>query len=131
MPPGHDDQKDPCVLKSRERSWPVEQYLGKERLKEVMQERYFFVTDRSRALLRNGMARLWWYGYCAYDEARSDPFELTGALLKKLDVAQNFAENAFDRNLDVIKALLSAVLERDFYEREPVRDLARYINQIA
>jgi len=110
--------------------WPAEQYAGKERFKEVMNERYFFLSDRSRALLRNGMARLWWYGYCTYDESRKDPFELTGALLKKLDVAQNFAENAFGRNVDVIKALLSVVLEHEFYEREPVRDLARYINQI-
>jgi len=110
--------------------WPVEQYFGKDRFREVMNERYFFLTDRSRALLRNGMARLWWYGYCTYDENRSDPFELTGALLKKLDVAQNFAENAFGRNVNVIKALLSVVLERSFYERAPVRDLARYINQI-
>jgi hypothetical protein len=110
--------------------WPVEQYLGKERFKEVMNERYFYLSDRSRALLRNGMARLWWYGYCTYDEKRSDPFELTGALLKKLDVAQNFAENAFGRNVDVIKTLLEVVLEHQFYEREPVRDLARYINSI-
>jgi hypothetical protein len=110
--------------------WPAEQYVGKERFREVMNERYFFLSDRSRALLRNGMARLWWYGYCTYDENRSDPFELTGALLKKLDVAQNFAENAFGRNVDVIKALLSVVKEREFYEREAVRDLARYINQI-
>jgi len=110
--------------------WPAEQYLGKERYKEVMNERYFYLSDRSRALLRNGMARLWWYGYCTYDENRSDPFELTGALLKKLDVAQNFAENAFGRNIDVIKTLLEVVLEHEFYEREPVRGLARYINSI-
>ncbi len=110
--------------------WPAEQYVGKERFREVMHERYFFISDGSRALLRKGMARLWWYGYCTYDEARSDPFELTGALLKKLDVAQNFAENPFGRNIDVIKALLSVVMERDFYERKRVRDLARYINQI-
>lgn len=110
--------------------WPVEQYLGKERFKEVMNERYFYLSDRSRALLRNGMARLWWYGYCTYDESRSDPFELTGALLKKLDVAQNFAENAFGRNVDVIKTLLEVVMQHEFYERAPVRDLARYINSI-
>ena len=76
------------------------------------------------------MARLWWYGHCTYDQQRSDPFELTGALLKKLDVAQNFAENAFGRNVDVIKTLLEVVLEHDFYERAPVRNLARYINSI-
>lgn len=110
--------------------WPAERYVGTERFREVMNERYFFLTDRSRALLRNGMARLWWYGYCTYDQSRSDPFELTGAMLKKLDVTQNFAENAFGRNVEVIKTLLSVILERDFYERQPVRDLARYINSI-
>lgn len=110
--------------------WPVERYIGAERFREVMNERYFFMADRSRALLRNGMARLWWYGYCTYDEKRSDPFELTGALLKRLDVTQNFAENAFGRNVDVIKSLLTVILERDFYKREPVRNLARYINSI-
>jgi hypothetical protein len=114
--------------------WPVEQYVAKDRptekYKDYINQRYLYVSDRSRSLLRNGLARLWWYGYCTYDEKRSDPFELTGALLKKLDVAQNFAENAFGRNVDVIKTLLEVVLEREFYEREPVRDLARYINSI-
>jgi hypothetical protein len=114
--------------------WPVDQYVAKDRptekYKDYMNQRYLYMVDRSRSLLRNGMARLWWYGYCTYDEKRSDPFELTGALLKKLDVAQNFAENAFGRNVDVIKTLLEVVLEHEFYERGPVRDLARYINAI-
>ncbi len=115
--------------------WPVEQYLGKPRLKEILQERYFFMPDRSRALLRNGMARLWWYGYCSYDETRSDPFELTGALLKKLDVTQNLLENAFGRNIQITQAVLGVLLDREkegksFYVREKVRDLARYIVQI-
>jgi hypothetical protein len=114
--------------------WPVDQYVAKdrpsERYKDYMNQRYLYMADRSRSLLRNGMARLWWYGYCTYDEKRSNPFELTGALLKKLDVAQNFAENAFGRNVDVIKTLLEVVLEHEFYERNPVRDLARYINSI-
>jgi hypothetical protein len=115
--------------------WPVEQYLGKERLREVMQERYFFLTDRSRALLRNGMARLWWYGYCSYDKLREDPFELTGPLLKKLDVTQNLLENAFGRNNQITHAVLGVLLEREkdgkeFYVRDKVRALAKYIVQL-
>jgi len=115
--------------------WPVERYQGKERLKELVQERYFFVTDRSRALLRNGMARLWWYGYCSYDAAREDPFELTSALLKKLDVTQNLIENAFGRNNSVTQSVLGVLIDREkqgksFYERQNIRDLARYINNI-
>lgn len=115
--------------------WPVEQYLGKQRLKEIIQERYFFMSDRSRAPLRNGIARLWWYGYCSYDASREDPFELTGALLKKLDVTQNLLENAFGKNNQVTQAVLRVLLEREkegkaFYVREKVRELARYIVQV-
>jgi hypothetical protein len=115
--------------------WPVEQYSGKDRFKEIMQERYFFMPDRSRALLRNGMARLWWYGYSSYDETRKDPFELTGPLLKKLDVTQTLLENAFGRNTQITKAVLSVLLERenlgkDFYVRDQVRDLGKYIGFI-
>src|SRR5579862_1441849 len=43
--------------------WPIEQYLGKQNLRENIQERYFFMPNKSRALIRNGMARLWWYGH--------------------------------------------------------------------
>ena len=115
--------------------WPVEQYVGKLRFREIIQERYFFMPDRSRALLRNGMARLWWYGYCSYDPLRADPFELTGALLKKLDVTQNLLENAFGRNIQITQAVLSVLLDREkegrsFYEREQVRELAKYIVQV-
>jgi hypothetical protein len=115
--------------------WPVEQYWGRDRYKEVMQERYFFMADRSRALLRNGMARLWWYGYSSYDSSRRDPFELTAPLLKKLDVTQTLLENAFGRNTQITKAVLNVMLEREnqgkeFYVRDQVRDLGKYIGFI-
>jgi|SRR5882762_2169569 len=71
--------------------WPVEQYAGKPRFVEIVQERYFFMPDRPRALIRNGIARLWWYGFTTYDESWPDPFELTGVLLKNLDVMQSIS----------------------------------------
>ncbi len=115
--------------------WPIEQYLGKSRLRDNIQERYFFMPDRSRALIRNGLARLWWYGYCSYDETRENPFELTAVLLKNLDVTQSILERAFSRNTLVTKAVLEVLLSREqsgkaFYVREKVRDLAKYIVQI-
>ncbi len=115
--------------------WPVEQYSGEDRFKQVMQERYFFMPDRSRALLRNGIARLWWYGYSSYDGTREDPFELTGPLLKKLDVTQTLLENAFGRNTQITKAVLNVLLDREnqgkeFYVRDQVRDLGKYIGFI-
>jgi hypothetical protein len=115
--------------------WPIEQYPGKQHLRENIQERYFFMPNRSRALIRNGMARLWWYGYCSYDESRKDPYELTTALLKTLDVSQSILERAFSLNTNVTKAVLSVLLEREkngqaFYVRDKVRDLAKYMVQI-
>jgi hypothetical protein len=81
------------------------------------------------------MARLWWYGYCSYDKSRDDPFELTGPLLKKLDVTQNLLENAFGRNNQITQAVLGVLLEREkegkeFYVRDKVRALAKYIVQL-
>jgi hypothetical protein len=115
--------------------WPIEQYLGKQNLRENVQERYFFMPIRSRALIRNGMARLWWYGYSSYDESRQDPYELTTALLKNLDVSQSILERAFSLNTNVTKTVLGVLLDREktgkaFYNRDKVRDLAKYMVQI-
>lgn len=115
--------------------WGVEQYAGKPRFAEIVEERYFFMPDRPRALIRNGIARLWWYGYTTHDEDRDDPFELTAVLLKNLDVAQSVLERAFSRNRTLTRALLSVLLEREkagtpFYERERVRNLAKYLVQV-
>ncbi len=115
--------------------WGVEQYVNKPRFEEIVEERYFFMPDRPRALIRNGIARLWWYGYTTYDDEREDPFELTAVLLKNLDVAQSVLERAFSRNRTLTHAMLSVLLEREragtpFYERESVRDLAKYLVQV-
>jgi hypothetical protein len=115
--------------------WPSEQYAKSSRYRQIMQERYLFMGDRSRALIRNGIARLWWYGHASYDEARTDPFELTEALLKNLDVTQSILERAFSKNLTVTHAILTALVEqeqagRPFYVRDKVRELAKYPVQI-
>jgi hypothetical protein len=115
--------------------WPSAQYEGKKRFVENMQEHYFFASDRPRALTRNGISRLWWYGYASYDAERADPFELTAVLLKNLDVTGSILERAFSRNVTVTKAVLSVLLDWEkkgapFYERDDVRELVKYLVQI-
>lgn len=115
--------------------WPVESYLDREKPVDAIKERYFFMANRDRALIRNGIARLWWYGYVSYDEERNDPFELTRMLLSKLDIAQSLLERSFSRNPDITKAVLSVLMQKEqeesfFIEREKFRSLMMYINQL-
>jgi hypothetical protein len=117
------------------RRWPVESYLDKDKPADAVKERYFFMANRDRALIRNGIARLWWYGYVSYDEERDDPFELTRMLLSKLDIAQSLLERSFSRNPDITKAVLSVLKQKEqedssFIDRENFRSLMMYINQL-
>lgn len=117
------------------RRWPAEQYVDGGAFKRNIQTRYLFMADRPRALVRNGLSRLWWYGYCSYDESREDPFELTSVLLKNLDVTQSILERAFSRSARVTRAMLCALLAREqsgrpFYGRDKVREVAKYLVQI-
>ena len=117
--------------------WPVERYLKspQKKLRDTMVERYFVLPNRSRGLIRNGISRLWWYGYVSYDESREDPFELTEAMLKKLDVAETLLGRAFSYNEKVTKTVLSVLVDLEksgepFDKRDPFRDLMKYMNQI-
>ncbi len=116
------------------RRWPVEG--DSERNGAIfIKERYLFGPNLARALVRNGIARLWWYGYCSYDSRRSDPFELTAVLLKNLDVTQSILERSFSLNTSVTQTLLEALWEREqqhwpFYNREKVRLLARHLVRV-
>lgn len=99
----------------------------------VIRERYFFTSNRDRSLIRNGLARLWWYGYVSYDETRADPFELTKILLEKSDLTQNLLERSLSRNSTLTRAILSVLAEREkankpFISREEFRQLSKYIN---
>ena len=72
---------------------------------------YFVPRSESRALLHNGIARLWWYGHLTHDPAREDPYELTAVLLSYLDIAQQVLE----RNMGRAPAVRTAFL--DFLRR--------------
>lgn len=115
--------------------WPVESYLSKDKPEDAIRERYLFMTNKGRALVRNGIARLWWYGYVSFDEDRKDPFELTAVLLSKLDIAQSLLERVFSGNRDITRAVLSVLYNKDKLEgitvsRNVFRSLMMYINQL-
>ena len=116
--------------------WPVEGGPVKDRSKPIafIRERYFFMSNRDRALVRNGIARLWWYGHASYDTSLQDPFELTALLLDKLDITQSLLERNFSRNDQITRGVLLAVkdwkvLRKAMPEREQFRSAMRHLTR--
>jgi hypothetical protein len=101
-----------------------------------IRDRYFFMPNKDRALFRNGISRLWWYGYTTYDAARENPYELTEVLLDKLDVAQQLLERSYSRNPVITKTILSYMLEskrlgKDLSDRNKIfRPLVKHLNAV-
>lgn len=106
--------------------WPVE----KDR---SIKDRYFCGNSR-RSLLRNAVARLWWYGYLTYDANRTDPFELTAVLLSDSDFCVSVSERNYSAGKNVIQGVLSAVKKYksqfdEYPSRQTRRELGVFINR--
>lgn len=119
------------------RRWPIERYLpDREKAARYVEERYFVPKAEGRALLRNGVARLWWYSHMTYDADRgNNPYELTGVLLRNLDITQQILERSMGRSRVVLVAFLEFLLENpELLEsggdatRAKVRALAKALN---
>lgn len=119
--------------------WPVESYMGGSATPSGIainvKDRYFFTGNRDRALVHNGLARLWWYGHVSYDASREDPYELTAILLQKLDIAQSLLERSISRNPSVTRAVLRLLVEqkaegRDLAVRNNFRTLVKHLNRL-
>lgn len=118
------------------RRWDVEKYYH-ERDKAVRYvcQRYFVPQSQSRALLRNGVARLWWYANLTYDGDRDNPYELTAVLLSTLDITQQILERNLGRAQFVMRGFLEFLL-RNSHEllsggddsRSKIRTLAKALN---
>ena len=103
----------------------------------AIKDRYFCDSFKGSriGLFRNGISRLWWYGYLTYQEGRSNPFVLTELLLSNSDLCLSLVERKFSMNKNVIIGILSAIQEiNDSSELNNVvdeewRGLAKYINR--
>jgi hypothetical protein len=117
--------------------WPAENYIDDEStFKRTMKERYFLTSNSRRALMRNGISRLWWYGYLTYDEEnKTDPYRLTEILLKKQDIPLNLFGRNFSNSPKLMKTVLR-VLDKWIEnkgttpDRDSFRDLCKYINHV-
>jgi hypothetical protein len=78
--------------------WAVEKHMKNEgRATRFIEARYFVTQAQSRALLRNGIARLWWTAKVSHDPARDNPYELAAVLLSTLDITQQILERGIGR----------------------------------
>ena len=82
---------------------------GQQQLNYI-REHYFL--SGNRAVVRNGIARLWWYGHLTHDESLADPYELTDVLLSQLDIAQQVVERSIGRAPAVRRGFLTFLMER-------------------
>ncbi|KFI04777.1 DUF6339 family protein [Bacillus spizizenii] len=94
-------------------------------------QRYFASTNRE--LIRNGIARLWWYGYLTYDATRDEPYELTDFLLSNQNIAQALLERKLGDNKQWLINMLDIVFKykNDYPEimiSNNIKELAKYLN---
>jgi hypothetical protein len=72
-----------------------------------IEDRFFFRSKGIGSLVRNGIARLWWFGFLTYDQQRQDPFELTRILL----LSQDIQTGLLQRNLGKSRNIRTATLD--------------------
>lgn len=115
--------------------WPVEKHIeNRDKALRFVESRYFVPQSQSRALLRNGIARLWWTAQLSYDPSRDNPYELTEVLLSTLDITQQIVERGMGRAANIIKGFLGFMLRNKILltggnaNRVRIRRLAKYLN---
>jgi hypothetical protein len=117
--------------------WPIEKYMKDGEPKAIgrVLERYFVPRSQSRALIRNGAARLWWAAHLTFDAKRPNNYELTAVLFKTLDIAQQILERGLGRAPAVLTGFLEFLLHHDTELLAPgnanrvrIRTLAKFLN---
>jgi hypothetical protein len=117
--------------------WPVERWEkgGAEKVARGVVGRYFVPGSDSRALLRNGIARLWWTAQLTYDATRDNPYELTSVLFSKEDIMQQMVERNMGRGPEILTGFLEFLLQNKSElltggdkNRDRIRRLAKFLN---
>lgn len=115
--------------------WPVEKHGEVAVAQRYVEAHYFVKQSQSRALLRNGIARLWWYAKVSHDPDRDNPYELVAVLLSTLDITQQMLERSFGRAPVVLKGFLEflnrnrdVLLTGGNENRNRIRRLAKFLN---
>ena len=115
----------------RER-WPVPHSGGRTSLENFISTHYFIKGQNTRSFIRNGIARLWWYGYLSVNNGE---YLNTAILLRQLDIASQLLERSQGRNKDIRNIFFQKLLhfkdkflEKGNDSRNRVRIFAKKIN---
>lgn len=115
-----------------QRRWPVDE----SKKPTYIRQRYFVAGSDSRAIIRNGMARLWWSAEITKDrKAKKDPYRLTKIILSKLDITQQLLERSYGRSRSFVQSTLRFIeqnadecLNDGQTSRDRVRHLAKQLS---
>lgn len=114
--------------------WDVEPRLSNEtNVENFIHNRYFLKSQTDRWLAKNGIARLWWFGYITYDEELDNSFELTEVLFKDQDLARYIVQTSFCRNPMIAKTLLLVLAnfnDGKYLKRKYFRNLIKQMNYL-
>jgi len=116
--------------------WNIERHIAnRDRATRYVEARYFVAQSQSRALLRHGIARLWWTAHLSHDPDRENPYELTTVLLSTLDITQQIVERGMGRAANIVRGFLAFLLtNRELLltggdkNRARLRRLAKHLN---
>lgn len=92
-----------------------------------------FFVNNNQGVIRNGISRLWWYGYLTYDPSREDPYELTDLLLLNQDMAQGLLERKLGNNREWLIMILGCIQKYrndypDIIKSEVIQKIMKQIN---
>jgi hypothetical protein len=74
-----------------------------------VEDRWFFRGAGVATFVRNGLSRLWWFGYLTYDREFGDHFEFTEILLALQEIQVAMLERRFGRSRSVLRAILETL----------------------
>ncbi len=111
--------------------WPV----SNDKNPKYVRQRYFVAGTDSRAISRNGIARLWWSAEITKNaKSQNDPYKLTRIMLSKLDITQQLLERSYGRSRPLVQGALRFIeknaddcLHDGQKSRDRVRHLAKQL----
>ncbi len=99
--------------------------LTKQEVTKGALDRYFANTKRE--VIRNGIARLWWYGYLTYDPTKENPYELTDFLLSTQNLPHGLLERTVGDNKEWLMGMLEILMK--YKDEYPDIMMKKYIDK--